>query len=119
MSRLEKSATEKIADPEARGDAERAYKSLQKAAADGKAAENKTLEAKPAEEIEEEGTEGVDLYRDSCSLAYGTFPLLCTKITSSTTDLRSTGTEPVRYDDADACHRERAASRFPEAQRVE
>ena len=32
--------------------------------------------SKPAEEIEEEGTEGVDLYRDSFSLAYG-FTLPC------------------------------------------
>ena len=32
--------------------------------------------AKPAEEIEEEGTEGVDLYRDSFSMAYGTLALL-------------------------------------------
>ena len=31
--------------------------------------------SKPAEEIEEEGTEGVDLYRGSFSLAYGTFTL--------------------------------------------
>ena len=49
MSRLEplvKSATEKIADPEARGVAEKAYKTLQKAAGDGNVAEKKTLEAK-------------------------------------------------------------------------
>ena len=49
MSRLEplvKSATEKIADPEARGVAEKAYRTLQKAAGDGNAAENKILEAK-------------------------------------------------------------------------
>ena len=48
-SRLEplvKSATEKIADPEARGVAEKAYRTLQKAAGDGNAAENKILEAK-------------------------------------------------------------------------
>ena len=148
MSRLEplvKSATEKIADPEARGVAEKAYKTLQKAAGDGNAAENKRLEAKdalaifktalgdkasgeefdtvglhfaglaaaatnmrqfdaamwkselglgpfasvtedicvkmevaskPAEEIEEEDTEGVDLYKGSFSLAYGTLTLL-------------------------------------------
>ena len=37
--------------------------------------------SKPAEEIEEEGTEGVDLYRDSFTLAYGTFtPVRATKI---------------------------------------
>ena len=49
MSRLEplvKSATEKIADPEARGVAEKAYRTLQKAAGDGNAAENMILEAK-------------------------------------------------------------------------
>ena len=148
MSRLEhlvKSATEKIADPEARGVAERTYKTLQKAAGDGNAAENKILEtknaldifktalgdkasgeefdtvglhfagfaaaatnmrqfvaamwkselglgpfasvtediramievaSKPAEEIEEEDTEGVDLYKGSFSLACGTLTLL-------------------------------------------
>ena len=39
------------------------------------------VSSKPAEEIEEEGTEGVDLYRDSFSLAYGTFTLFrATKI---------------------------------------
>ena len=32
--------------------------------------------SKPAEEIEEEGTEGVDLYKGSFSLAYGTLTLL-------------------------------------------
>ena len=142
---LVKSATEKIADPEARGVAEKAYKTLQRAAGDGDAAENKILEAKyalaifktalgdkasgeefdtvglhfdglaaaatnmrkfdaamwkselglgpfvsvtedirvkievaskPAEEIEEEDTEGVDLYKGSFSLAYGTLTLL-------------------------------------------
>jgi len=148
MSRLEplvKSAVDKIADPEARGVAEKAYKTLQKAAGDGDAAENKKLypkdaldifksalgdkasgeefdivglhfaglaaaatnmrqfdeamwkselgmgpfvsviedirvkmevAAKPAEEIEEEDTEGVDLYKGSFSLAYGTLTLL-------------------------------------------
>ena len=34
------------------------------------------LASKPAEEIEEEGTEGVDLYKGSFSLAYGTLTLL-------------------------------------------
>ena len=148
MSRLEplvKSATEKIADPESRGVAEKAHKTLQKAAGDGNAAENKILvtkdalaifktalgdkasgeefdtvglhfagfaaaatnirqfvaamwkselglgpfasvtedirvkievASKPAEEIEEKGTEGVDLYKGSFSLAYGTLALL-------------------------------------------
>ena len=183
MSRLEplvKSATEKIADPEARGDAEKAYKSLQKAAADGNAAENKFLEtkdalaifktalgdkasgeefdtvglhfaglaaaatnmkqfvaamwksesglgpfasvtedirvkievaSKPTEEIEEEDTEGVDLYNGSFSLVCGTLTLLRdTKMhLKRNRVLRSDGAEPVRYDDADACHRERAA----------
>ena len=32
--------------------------------------------SKPAEEIEEEDTEGVDLYKSTFSLAYGTFMLL-------------------------------------------
>ena len=32
--------------------------------------------SKPAEEIQEEGTEGVDLYKGSFSLAYDTFTLL-------------------------------------------
>ena len=148
LGRLEplvKSATEKIADPEVRGVAEKAYKTLQKAAGDGNAAENKFLEAKdalavfktalgdkdsgeefdtvglhfaelvaaatnmrqfvaakwksesglgpfasvtediqvkfevvlkPAEEIEEEDTEGVDLYKGSFSLVCGTLTLL-------------------------------------------
>ena len=146
MSRLEplvKSATEKIADPESRVVAERAHKTLQKAAGDGNAAENKILvtkdalaifktalgdkasgeefdtvglhfagfaaaatnmrkfdaaiwksglgpfasvtedirvkievASKPAEEIEEKDTEGVDLYKGSFSLAYGTLALL-------------------------------------------
>ena len=47
MSRLVslvKSATEKTADPEARGVVEKAYNTLQKAAGDGNAAENKILE---------------------------------------------------------------------------
>ena len=34
------------------------------------------VESKPAEEIEEEDTEGVDLYKGSFSLAYGTLTLL-------------------------------------------
>ena len=147
-SRLEplvKSATEKIADPAARGVAGKACKSLQMAAGDGNAAENKRLEAqdalaifktalgdkangeefdtvglhfaglaaaatnirqldaatwmselglgpfvsvtkdirvkievasKPAEEIAEEDTEGVDLYKGSFSFAYGMLTLL-------------------------------------------
>ena len=51
MSRLEplvKSATEKIADPEARGVAEKTHNTLQKAAGDGNAAENKVLMTKDA-----------------------------------------------------------------------
>ena len=59
MSRLEhlvKSATEKIADPEARGVAEKAYKTLQKAAGDDNAAENKILEAKDALAIFKNGS---------------------------------------------------------------
>ena len=148
LSRLEplvKSGTVEIADPEVRGAAEKAYKTLQKAAGDGNAAENKVLEAKvalaifktalgdkdsgedfdtvglhfaglaaaatnmrqfdaamwkselglgpfasgtedirvkmevtpnPVEEIEEVDTEGVDLYKGSSSLAYGTLTLL-------------------------------------------
>ena len=51
VSRLEplvKSATEKIADPESRGLAERAHKMLQKDAGDGNAAENKILMTKDA-----------------------------------------------------------------------
>ena len=148
MSRMEPlvvSATEKIADPESRGVAERAHKTLQKAAGDDNAAESKILvtkdalaifktalgdkasgeefdtvglhfagfaaaatnirkfdaamwkselglgpfasvtedirvkievASKPAEEIEEKDTEGVDLYKGSFSLAYGKLALL-------------------------------------------
>ena len=43
-----KSATEKIADPESRGVAERAHKMLQKDAGNGNAAENKILVTKDA-----------------------------------------------------------------------
>jgi elongation factor 3 len=147
MPRLEplvKGATEKISDPEARGMAEKAYKTLQKAAGDAvlqrveaadalkllkellgdKAGTDAVFEeqalhiaglaacaanmrsfdaaswkadvgylapfdsvieelrqklevaAKPKEEIEEEDTEGVDLYKGAFSLAYGTLTLL-------------------------------------------
>jgi len=148
MAKLEplvKSAVEKISDPEARGMAERAHRTLQKAAGDGATAESKKLTttdalavfetalgdkaigeefdilglhvaglaaaatnmrqfdsamwkseiglgpfasvtedirekmevaSKPAEEIEEEDTEGVDLYKGAFSLAYGTLTLL-------------------------------------------
>jgi len=149
MPRLEplvRSACDKIADPEARSMAEKAYKTLTKAAGDGEASAAKivtaadalgTLKAalgdkacgetfdavsehvaglaaaatnmrdfdkatwrseigfiapfdsvvedvrtkmevavKPAEEIEEEDTDGVDLYKGSFSLAYGTLTLL-------------------------------------------
>ena len=34
------------------------------------------VESKPAEEVEEEDTEGVDLYKGSFSMAYGTLTLL-------------------------------------------
>mmetsp|Transcript_85261 Transcript_85261/g.241762 ORF Transcript_85261/g.241762 Transcript_85261/m.241762 type:complete len:1046 (-) Transcript_85261:483-3620(-) len=142
---LVKAAVEKIADPEARSVAERAYKTLQKAAGNGEASEKKNIEAKdaldifksalgdkasgeefdllslhiaglaaaaanmrefdsglwqseiglgpfapvveeirakmevatkPEEEFEEEDTDGVDLYKGSFSLAYGTLTLL-------------------------------------------
>jgi len=149
MPRLEplvKAATEKISDPEARSMAEKAYKTLSKAAGDGSASESKKVTgedalaifktalgdkasgadfdalgahfaglaagatnmgefdaalwkseigcsapftavieeirakmevaSKPVEEIEEEDTEGVDLYKGSFSLAYGTLTLL-------------------------------------------
>jgi len=149
MPRLEplvKAAVEKISDPEARGVAEKAQKTLEKAAAGGAASVKKIEEAdaikaikeelgdkagddeafeaqvkyvaglaamaanmksfdteswkaeigfmepfdgvieavrakmdaasKPAEEVEEEDEEGVDLYRGSFSLAYGTLTLL-------------------------------------------
>jgi len=143
MPRLEplvKAATEKISDPEARGMAERAYKTLQKAAGQGaediktvepadvskllleflKADANEVITAhvaglaaaatnmrkfdaaiwkadvgyapfdtvieavrakmefslKPAEEIEDEDLDGVDLYKGAFSLAYGTLTLL-------------------------------------------
>jgi len=142
---LVKAAVEKIADPEARNVAERAYKTLQKAAGNGEASEKKNVEAKdaldifksalgdkasgeefdllslhiaglaaaaanmrefdsglwqseiglgpfapvveeirakmevatkPEEEFDEEDTDGVDLYKGSFSLAYGTLTLL-------------------------------------------
>jgi len=143
---LVRSATEKISDPEARGMAEKAFKTLKKAAGEGATEEGKKMTAeeaakifkgalgdkasgeewdassmhvaglaaaatnmrnfdeamwkkeicsaapyssvvdeiratmevasKPAEEIEEEDTEGVDLYKGSFSLAYGTLTLL-------------------------------------------
>eukprot|EP00439_Symbiodinium_sp_Y106_P059383 s2085_g8.t1 len=143
---LVKSATEKISDPEARGVAEKAYKTLQKAAGEGAeslqqmkvedakkqvsealgssagsgdvfdaelthvsalaacAANMRVFDealwksdvgylppfdsitealrakmeiaAKPKEEVEEEDTEGVDLYKGAFSLAYGTLTLL-------------------------------------------
>lgn len=143
---LVKSATEKISDPEARGMAEKAYKTLQKAAGEGaESLQQMKLEdakkqvsealggsagsgdvfdaelmhvsalaacaanmrvfdealwktdvgylapfdsitealrakmeiaAKPKEEVEEEDTEGVDLYKGAFSLAYGTLTLL-------------------------------------------
>jgi len=148
MPRLEplvKAATEKISDPEARSMADKAYKTLQKAAGEGAASLQKADQAntlsqvmellggkgsgesfeaeaahvaglaamacnmrsfdaatwkaeigyaapfdavieelrakmevasKPKEEIEEEDTEGVDLYKGSFSLAYGTLTLL-------------------------------------------
>ena len=149
MPRLEplvKNATEKISDPEARGVAEKAYKTLQKAAGEGAeslqqismekakqqveealgdkkgsgdvyeaelahvsglaacAANMRVFDesawkkdvgylapfdsimeqlrakmevaAKPKEEVEEEDTEGVDLYKGAFSLAYGTLTLL-------------------------------------------
>jgi len=147
MPRLEplvRGATEKISDPEARGMAEKAYKTLQKAAGDAvlqrvaavdalqqlkellgaKAGSDAVFEAqashvaglaacaanmrsfdsaawktdigylapfdsvteelrlklevaaKPKEEVEEEDTEGVDLYKGAFSLAYGTLTLL-------------------------------------------
>jgi len=143
MPRLEplvKNATEKISDPEARGMADKAYKTLQKAAGESvlqrvtaeealkhlkellgdksfdetEAAHVAALAAcatnmrsfdaadwkadvgylapfgtvieelrvkmevasKPKEEIEEEDTEGVDLYKGAFSLAYGTLTLL-------------------------------------------
>jgi len=143
MPRLEplvKNATEKISDPEARGMADKAYKTLQRAAgesvlqkvtaqdalnnlkellgdksfdeneaahvaalaacatnmrsfdsADWKSAigymepfgtvieelrAKMEVASKPKEEIEEEDTEGVDLYKGSFSLAYGTLTLL-------------------------------------------
>ncbi|CAE7447731.1 TEF3 [Symbiodinium pilosum] len=143
---LVKSATQKISDPEARGVAEKAYKTLQKAAGEGAeslqqvkledakkqvssalgsdagsgdvfeaelthvaalaacAANMRVFDeglwksdvgylapfdsvtealrakmeiaAKPKEEVEEEDTEGVDLYKGAFSLAYGTLTLL-------------------------------------------
>eukprot|EP00435_Cladocopium_sp_Y103_P050538 s442_g15.t1 len=143
---LVKNATQKISDPEARGVAEKAYKTLQKAAGEGaqslqqmspEAAKKQVEEAlgaskgsgdvfeaelqhvaalaacaanmrvfdegkwksdvgylapfdsvteqlrakmeiaaKPKEEVEEEDTEGVDLYKGAFSLAYGTLTLL-------------------------------------------
>lgn len=149
MPRLEplvKAATEKISDPEARSMADKAYKTLQKAAGEGAASLQKATQAdalamitamlgdkvgsgdtyeaeaahvgglaamasnmrnfdsalwktdvapsapfdgiveelrikmevavKPKEEIEEEDTEGVDLYKGAFSLAYGTLTLL-------------------------------------------
>ena len=148
MPRLEplvKAATEKISDPEARGMAERAYKTLQKAAGEGTIVSQKMetavalnifktllgekasgenfdafgvhlsglaatatnmrcfdsaawrsqigclepfadvidavrakmeVASKPEEELEEEDDEGVDLYKGSFSLAYGTLTLL-------------------------------------------
>ena len=71
---------------------------------------NMEVPSKPAEEIEEKDTEGVDLYRDSFSLAYGTFTLVrATKIYLEPNRFTVYWTEPVRYDGAVACYRERAA----------
>ena len=41
---------------------------------------NMVVASKPAKEFEEEDTEGVDLYKGSFSLAYGTLTLLRTKM---------------------------------------